>query len=427
MNPAEEASGSLPQGVVGKTPRLWLPVAGGFVAWLFAGVQMAIMPVASRAASRELLSVEFSEHAAGSWFAWFTVAFLLGGAFGGWLFGMLGDRFGRVRALGGSVLCYSVFAGAGAFSRSQEELLILRFIASMGIGGVWPNCMSLAAESLPNASRPMLAGVLGCASNAGVALMGAFGLFYPINAESWRAVMMWSAAPGVFGLLILWLVPESMRWLQARILPKTGGAGASSKGVFHPPLLRKTLAGIALGTVPLLGAWGAGKWLFPWTDAYSAELGDSFKGTAQCLWGVGAAIGSFFGGHLARLMGRRASYAAISLASFIINWSIFRFMTPASDGFLLMIFLLGVVSTAFFGWLPLFLPELFPTHVRATGSGVCYNFGRILSAAGVLGAGAMMQTFGDYSRVGMAVSFVYAIGIGVAFLAPKAKMANLQD
>lgn len=408
----------------GKHPRLWLAIAGGFVAWLFAGVQMAIMPVASRAASRELLSVKFSEQDAGYWFALYTVAFLLGGAAGGWLFGVLGDRFGRVRALGGSVLCYSLFAGAGAFARSQEELLIMRFIASMGMGGVWPNCMSLAAESYPNASRPTLAGVLGCASNLGVALMGAFGLFYPINAASWRAVMLWSAAPGVFGLLILWLVPESQRWLQTRGVAK---ASAKPAGIFRPPLLRNTLIGIALATVPLLGAWGAGKWLFPWTDSYSAQLGDGFKGTAQCLWGVGATIGSFCGGHLARLMGRRASYAVISLASFAVNWSIFSYMTPASAGFLWMVLLLGVVSTSFFGWLPLFLPELFPTQSRATGSGVCYNFGRILSAAGVLGAGAMMAAFGDYAQVGMAVSFIYAIGVGLAWLAPTDKTANLKD
>ncbi|MDZ4288564.1 MAG: MFS transporter [Prosthecobacter sp.] len=409
-----------------KSQRLWLAIAGGFAAWLFAGVQMAIMPVASRAASRELLSVKFSEHDAGSWFAYYTVAFLLGGAVGGWLFGVLGDRYGRVRALGGSVLCYSLFAGAGAFASSQEELLVMRFLASLGIGGVWPNCMSLAAESYPNTSRPRLAGILGCASNVGVALMGAFGLLYPINAASWRGVMLWSAAPGIFGLLILWLVPESARWLQNRGRAKAEGVVEKPR-VFRGPLLKTTLAGIALGTVPLLGAWGAGKWLFPWADSFSGELGDSFKGYAQFLWGAGASIGSFFGGYLARMMGRRASYAAISLASLIVNWSIFRFMTPASDGFLGMVFLLGVVSTAFFGWLPLFLPELFPTHARATGSGVCYNFGRILSAAGVLGAGAMMGAFGDYSRVGMAVSSVYAIGILVAFLAPKDKTAILKD
>ncbi|MDZ4401422.1 MFS transporter [Prosthecobacter sp.] len=407
--------------------RLWLAVAGGFLAWLFAGVQMAIMPVAARAASRELLSGAFSEHEAGSWFAWYTVAFLLGGALGGGLFGMMGDRFGRVRGLGWSVLCYSLFAGAGAFAHSQPELLVIRFLASLGIGGVWPNCMSLAAESYPNASRPMLAGVLGCASNVGVALMGAFGLMHPINAESWREVMMWSALPGVFGLLILALVPESARWLQSRGAAKASVTPVPPVGIFRPPLLRSTLAGIALGTVPLLGAWGAGKWLFPWTDSYSAQLGDGFKGTAQFLWGAGASIGSFFGGYLARMMGRRASYAAISFASFVVNWSIFRFMTPESSGFLGMVFLLGVVSTAFFGWLPLFLPELFPTSARATGSGVCYNFGRILSAAGVLGAGAMMQAFGDYSRVGMAVSFIYAIGVVIALLAPKDKTSVLKD
>jgi MFS family permease len=422
-----DAAMPLPLAGNAKQPRLWLAIAGGFAAWLFAGVQMAIMPVASRAASMELLSGAFSEKDAGFWFAISTVAFLIGGACGGWLFGMMGDRFGRVRALAAAVLCYSLFAGAGGFAATQEMLLVMRFIASMGMGGVWPNCMSLAAESYPDASRPMLAGVLGCASNLGVALMGAFGLFYPINAESWRAVMMWSAAPGIVGLLILWLVPESPRWLQTRGEAKAGAAAVNTGGVFHPPLLRNTLIGIALGTVPLLGAWGAGKWLFPWADTYSSQLGDGFKGTAQCLWGVGATVGSFFGGHLARWLGRRASYAAISAASFEVNLSLFSFMTPASDGFLGMIFLLGVVSTSYFGWLPLFLPELFPTHARATGSGVSYNFGRILSAAGVLGAGAMMLALGSYAKVGMAVSFIYAIGIGLAWLAPKEKAGGLKD
>src|SRR4029079_734871 len=131
------------------------------------------------------------------------------------------------------------------------------------------------------------------------------------------------------------------------------------------PLLGRTLLGIALGTVPLLGAWGAGKWLFPWADTYSAQLGEQFKGSAQFLWGIGAAIGSFFGGHLATWLGRKGSYFAISAASLVVNWSIFRFLTPASGLFLPSVFVLGLVSTVFFGWLPLYLPELFPIRARA--------------------------------------------------------------
>jgi hypothetical protein len=320
--------------------------------------------------------------------------------------------------MGWSVLTYSLVSGIGAYVETQPQLLVVRLVASLGIGGVWPNCMSLAAESWPNASRPFLAGLLGSASNLGVALMGAFGHLYPVTTGSWRAVMLWSAAPAVVGVFVIWRVPESARWLLSRTTPAVKAIAAPQAEVFRPPLLGRTLLGIALGTVPLLGAWGAGKWLFPWADSFSDRLGDGFKGTAQFLWGVGATIGSFFGGHLAGWLGRRLSYFLISGGSLAVNWSIFRFLTPASASFLPAVFALGLVSTLFFGWLPLYLPELFPTRARATGSGVSYNFGRIFSAAGVLGAGAMMHAFGDFARVGMTVSFIYAVGMVIIWWAP---------
>jgi hypothetical protein len=112
------------------------------------------------------------------------------------------------------------------------------------------------------------------------------------------------------------------------------------------------------------------------------------------------------------------SYFLISAASLAVNWSIFRYLTPASESFLPTVFVLGLVSTLFFGWLPLYLPELFPTRARATGAGVSYNFGRIFSAAGVLGAGAMMLALGDFARVGMTVSLIYAVGMVVIWWAP---------
>jgi SHS family sialic acid transporter-like MFS transporter len=403
-------------------PQRWLPIIGGFASWLFAGVQMALMPVAARTASRELMGAEFDDKIAGQWFAWYTIAFLLGGAAGGLLFGALGDRIGRARAMGWSVLTYSLVSALGAFVETQPQLFVVRFVASMGIGGVWPNCMALTAESWPNASRPFLAGLLGSSANLGVALMGAFGHFYPVTDASWRSVMMWSAAPVVVGLFVLWRVPESPRWRQSRNAPAAKAAALPLAEVFRPPLLSRTLLGIALGTVPLLGAWGAGKWLFPWADFFRDQVGEHLKGTAQMLWGIGAAIGAFCGGHLAALLGRRASYFAISVGSLAVNFSIFYFLTPASPSFLPAVFVLGLVSTLFFGWLPLYLPELFPTRARATGSGVSYNFGRILSAAGVLITGSIMLASGDYAKVGMTMSLIYAVGMIVIWWAP-----NTQD
>jgi hypothetical protein len=130
-------------------------------------------------------------------------------------------------------------------------------------------------------------------------------------------------------------------------------------------------------------------------------------------------LGSAAGGWLADSLGRRTAYFLISLAALLLNFSLFQWFTPADSAFPWLVFGLGLVSTTYFGWLPLCLPELFPTRVRATGAGVAYNFGRFLTAAGVLGAGELMRLFGgDYARVGAATSWIYGLGMVVILFAP---------
>jgi predicted MFS family arabinose efflux permease len=396
-------------------------LAAAFLGWLFAGVQLALLPLTARTAIKDLLSQSaestVSEAVLGQWYAWLLCAFLLGAAFGGLLFGQWGDRAGRTRAMAWSILCYSFFSGACWFAQSAEQLLVLRFLASLGLGGTWPCGVALVSEAWPDASRPALAGAMGTAANVGIFLTGLVGRWAPITTESWRWVWLVGALPVILGVWILGYVPESPRWLARGLHEKEKVPSTPVQEVFLPPLLGKTLVGILLGTIPLLGAWGAGKWLIPWADA----VGDNprLKADIQAVWAFGAVLGSAAGGWLAHQLGRRTSYFLISLASLLLNFSIFRFFTPADAAFPWLVFVLGLVSTTYFGWLPLCLPELFPTRARATGSGVAYNFGRFLSAAGVLGAGALMGLFGgDYARVGSTTAWIYGLGLVVVLFAP---------
>src|SRR5436305_1327430 len=138
-------------------------LAAAFLGWLCAGVEMGLGPLAARPAVRDLLFHVAGELPAplnpvqeaqvGGWFAWYLCAFLLGGAAGGLLFGRLSDRAGRVRAMGLSILCFSLFTGAGWFVRTPEELLALRFLAGLGIGGMWPAGVALVSEAWPAKSR----------------------------------------------------------------------------------------------------------------------------------------------------------------------------------------------------------------------------------------------------------------------------------
>jgi MFS family permease len=134
---------------------------------------------------------------------------------------------------------------------------------------------------------------------------------------------------------------------------------------------------------------------------------------------AGGAIGSLLGGWFASICGRRTAYFLISLVSLASSSYIFHFLSPMDDTFLTWVFIQGFFGTIYLGWLPLYLPELFPTRVRATGTGVAFNWGRILTAAGVLLGGQLMLTFdGDYARVGQVTCLVYALGMVVICFAP---------
>ena len=156
---------------------------------------------------------------------------------------------------------------------------------------------------------------------------------------------------------------------------------------------------------------------------------EKLKGTTILIGSTGAAIGSLLGGWLASLFGRRSTYFAVSLGSLILSGYIFWQLTPAAGTlFLTWVFLLRLVSTVYFGWLPFFLPELFPTRVRATGAGVSFNFGRILTAVTIFLTGIMIDVFqGDYAQIGRATSVVFALGMLVILFAPDTSKRDMSQ
>lgn len=403
-----------------------------FLGWMFAGMEMALMVPTARPAIQDFLAagklagsatadkLSVVETLADKWFSWFLVAFLLGAACGGIVFGWLGDRAGRRRAMGWSILCYSAVTGLSYFVETPGQLLVLRFLACLGIGGMWPCGVALAAEAWPGAARPVLAGLIGAAANVGFLVLGLIMLQYPVTHDSWRWVLLVGASPILLGVFVLRWVPESPRWLEERGRPEASPS-APIREVFRPPLLRLTLVGIALGTIPLLGGWASGQRLIPWAGQIAEQQGlPQLRAVTQTVWATGAVVGSLLGGWLASRLGRRLSYFLMSLGSLALSAYIFLALQPTSREFLWATFALGLVSTSFFGWLPYFLPDLFPTRVRATGTGVSYNFGRIFSAAAILASTALTGIFrGDIGRMGAATSLIYALGLLVVWWIPR--------
>jgi hypothetical protein len=152
------------------------------------------------------------------------------------------------------------------------------------------------------------------------------------------------------------------------------------------------------------------------------------KAETQIVRSGGAVFGSLLGGVIAAWLGRRWSYFLISLGAFAVSSFIFTQLDPLHPHFKLYTFALGFVGIAFFGWLPLFLPELFPTRVRATGTGISFNTGRVVAAFVVLSAGFLLGQFsGDYGRVGFWTGTVYALGMLVIWFVPRNSAGKLED
>ena len=390
-------------------------LAASVLGLVFDGVELGLMPIAALSVSKSLLGTAFSATAGGDWFARFTAALMLGAAVGGIALGNLGDRIGRTRAMGLSILFYSIFAAMGAWAQTVEQMLVLRFLVGLGVGGMWPNGMALVAESWPAASKPLVSGVMSAGLNAGILLLSQLARLWPITPDSWRWIFQLSGVPALLGIVVLVALPESPAWLESRGLSRK--KPTPLKDLFRPSLLRVTLGAIVISAIPMVGAWAASKWMIPWADSVAGASNTEYKAATQGWWAIGATIGSLVGAQLAGWMGRRRSYLFISAGASALTIAMFQMTAPLQPGFHAVVFAQGLVATLFFGWLALYLPELFPVAVRATGSGLAYNSGRFATAVGVLGAGMLFSALGgDYPLVGTICAGIYVFGIAAIWL-----------
>ncbi len=398
-----------------------------FIGWFFGGVQIGMTNLI-REATLELLNLagwtEGLDEAgrndlAARWYAYMQCAFLFGAAAGGYIFGKLGDHIGRTRTLGISILWFSLLTLLGYVAKDPLQLLMIRFLACLGIGGCWPNGVALVSEAWSNVARPVMASLIGMAGNLGIfvfATLAAEVARNPDMADNFRWPFLVGAAAAPVGLFILLFVKESPTWLAARAHERTNEDAPPKPSVFHKPYLGVTLIGIALATVPLFGGWGSFAWIIVWAGEIGApELKAQILQTRS----VTSIIGSALAAVIALRIGRRTCYFVSALAALLISQYIFWFAAPTDTGFLVWVAFWGFFNGIFFGWLPFFLPELFETRVRATGAGVSFNFGRILTAATIFLTPTMKAIFeGNHAHVGRATSLIFLVGMIAVLLAP---------
>jgi hypothetical protein len=253
---------------------------------------------------------------------------------------------------------------------------------------------------------------------------------------SWRWGLVIGFLPALLTLFIRLFVRESERWVKSR----ERGEQSRVAELFSPALLRQTLMGTALSAVAVLGMWGVYQaWLPAWVNklvetsfiegnGLPLRAAQAAGRASVLLWmSMGSTLGAVLGGLAAEWLGRRRSYALYCIGAVAVSWLLYLTCDSFGPRLLLLAAVGGIFATAFFGWLPLYLPELFPTRVRATGEGLTFNAGRILSAGGVLVTGKLVQALGGHQYASSLMALIWVVGLVLIWFGPETKGCDLPE
>ncbi len=422
----------------------WLVLMVAWLGWVFDSMDGTLYSLVQKPSMIELMGAGTSDADIGFYSGIVFSVTLAGWAMGGIVFGIIADYIGRTKALVATILIYSLFTGLSAVAESWWQLAAFRFVTGLGLGGEWAAGAALVAEVWPDRLRAKAGAILQSAA--------AFGYFFAalinlkVGVMNWRYVYLVGAAPAIFVLFIRMLVKEPDQWIAARDRRNArraeGERGPQSeldrftlKQLFGPKLRRDTIIASALAFVVLLVLWGATMWIPAAVREMAAPAAQLDPVGMQKYLATQASYavmllngGSLFGylsfGPLADRLGRRAAFLLFFIGGVIIFPITFLMTSSLTQVFILLpvvgFFTLGITSG-----FPIYLPELFPTHVRTTGVGFCYNFGRIVTAVGVIFAGVLVGVFGSTAKAASAVSMFYLLGIFLLIFARETRDVKL--
>ncbi len=393
------------------------------------------------------------EQGAKSWGGALTSIFLIGWATGGFIFGILGDRLGRTRTMMITILIYACFTGLNGFVTEIHQYALCRFLTALGVGGEFAAGASLVAETWPNRSRPMALGSLQALSSIGNMLAAVITL--ALSRFGWQMVYFVGTIPA---LLVLWIrssVREPEKWREAREHAQPAELGKIADLFTIPELRRNTIAGVLMALAGVGALWGVAFFL---PDLVGSTLKPTVTHSAAILALPEAAregaikktltdyrsmvffvqqIGAFFGmlayALLSERWGRRPALAVFFVAAFALVQATFWGIHDLPSAFMFAL-PLGFCALAPFSAYAVYFPELYPTRLRATGVGFCYNCARILAAFAPFALGQLSNRYALPNdpthglRVAASiVSCIYVVGFFGIALAPETRGKPLPE
>jgi MFS family permease len=425
----------------------WFVLTVAALGWMFDCMDQRIFMVSAQDALRDLLGSGVSEDTVKWYRGLATSIFMIGWATGGLFFGIMGDRWGRARTMMLTILVYSLFTGLTALSVFWWDYTIYRFLTGMGVGGEFAAGASLLAEAMPARARAYALGMLQALSAvgniAGSLLSWAF---------SWRELFLLGIAPALLVGLVMRRLKEPATWEKAKRLEEAPAApgrperemGSLSEMLHDRRWRYHTIVGVLLALAGVIGLWGVGFWTFELVVGVLRAQGytdkediDRVRAIGTALQDVGAAFGIYTFSLIAARVGRRAAFAYGFAAALAATVFVFGTMRTEADVYW-MLPLLGFCNLGIFGGYAIYFPELYPTRLRSTGTGFCYNVARYLAAVGPFTLGALVGWYRSllgleasdltpFRYATLTVASIYILGLVVLPFAPETRGKPLPE
>lgn len=423
----------------------WFVLIVSSLGWLFDTMDQQLFNLARRPAIAELLGLvptdprnsamitEYSGYA--------TMVFMIGWASGGLVFGVLGDRIGRVKTMMMTILLYSLFTGLSVLSTGVWDFSIYRFLTGLGVGGQFAVGVALVAETMPDRARPYALGWLQALSAVGNMLAALVGIALGQMEQSgsigsaWRWMFIFGALPAFLCLAIFRRLHEPEAWQKAK---RDRTPMGSMGNLFNDPRWRKNaIVGLLLAFSGVVGLWGIGFFSFDLLrsvlDKTNLSAGEKTFWTSMTslMQNAGAFFGIYAFTHVTARIGRKPAFALAFVAAMGATAYTFWNLKTFSDIFW-MIPLMGFCQLSLFGGYAIYLPELFPTRLRSTGTSFCYNVGRFIAALGPLTLGLLTsRVYAGYDEpmryAGVTMCLVFLIGLAALPFAPETKGKPLPE
>lgn len=410
----------------------WLVLVIASAGWVFDVYESQIFNITRGTALPELLKLSAEDPQLKAWGDRFLGIFLVGGTIGGVLFGSLADRYGRRPIMVATILTYAFASGLMFFVQNGWQAAAVRLVVALGVGGEWAVAASLVNEVFPQRARAQAAGIFHSTSVLGTWLATLAGMLVGAN---WRFAYLLGVLPALLIVAVRAWVHEPESWRQLGTATASGKQRGSFRALFTDPQSRRhAVLGLILAAVGLGAFWGvtvAGQDLARESLLRAGVADEQARSRSQFAYGfietAGGAAGLLAFGPLAARLGRRAAFALFHLASLVVVpltcfW-------PQSYGQLLWLLpLYGFFTLGMHAGYAIYFPELFPTHLRATGAGLCFNGGRIVAATMMLLSGWVKSRPDMPLEQAIAwLSLVFVVGLAVLPLLPETKDQPLPE